>query len=362
MKHYVMPLATLAVATLLATGCQMTPHTENHRDETFLAMVQDSTAKQRQAELRSDDGAYTVAFYADMEQPLLWTKGRDTVLQAMADFFNVCERANAIETDVDTYRRYWDEEDENDSLQAEMLECWRKITFRGISDPWARQRMLEARDVDTENNGKTEQKNIRDVFEKLTAWVAEYDSAYLADSIIPALKPQHYLPAHLAEAYDHIVGRDGQTGDSALVDSIYNAYRDERNLDTRMALMVMLLGGNTYDHGKETLIADAEAAFLSGDYSPMLPLLWRAYRIAHVRTYSCPSTFCDIDNLRFNYFRRLIGYTYLRHIEAHPTDDRAKLQFFHLAYRENINRFGAYFMGNQSAAEHFYLYRNDDVL
>ena len=93
-----------------------------------------------------------------------------------------------------------------------------------------------------------------------------------------------------------------------------------------------------------------------------MPVLWRAYRIVYCNKYSCPSTFCEIPNVRFNYYRRLVAYTALKHIETHPDDIAAKVLFFCLALRTNIDRFGEYMFGNQSATERIYLFWNGDVL
>lgn len=72
--------------------------------------------------------------------------------------------------------------------------------------------------------------------------------------------------------------------------------------------------------------------------------------------YSCPSSYCDIPNVRFNYYRRLVGYTFMRHIQKHPDDNAARIQLYFLAYHDNINRFGQYMMGNQGPEEYARLF------
>ena len=58
--------------------------------------------------------------------------------------------------------------------------------------------------------------------------------------------------------------------------------------------------------------------------------------------YSCPSTFCYSPNLRYNYYRRLVAYAMLRHIDELPGDIIAWHKFLDLAMRENILRGGEF--------------------
>lgn len=129
-------------------------------------------------------------------------------------------------------------------------------------------------------------------------------------------------------------------------------------------MLFMLLYDYHYDDGDTvvSLLKDVEQILTSGNYSPLLPVLWRAYRVDYCNKYSCPSTYCEIPNVRFNYYRRLVAYTMLRHIQNTPDDDAAKVAFYCLATRDNINRFGEYYFGNQSAAEYIVLFWNGSVL
>ena len=84
--------------------------------------------------------------------------------------------------------------------------------------------------------------------------------------------------------------------------------------------------------------------------------------VVYCNTYGCPSTYCERPNVRFNYYRRLVAYTFLRHIQRHPDDRVALVQFYMLAEKENIDRFGEYPYGHQGAAEHIYIFWNGSLL
>ena len=353
-------LAALAVC-FLGTGCR-NGSTECYRDTTFEAMLQDTTLMSREWEQTQDTDSYLPRFLADWEQPLLCPPKADSLTQQMVGWFNTNERVNAIETDVDTYYRYYDTP-QDDSLTDEMLACWRRITFHGIADTFTRRRLCEARNADTEEDGDPSLKDISDVRRYYERLFPHFDSLFFADSVQPLLTPQHYLPDTMPDIYETYVGRNVRATDEDVA-RLYNAYTGEEDFDTRMAYLFTLLGTFHFrDIDTLTLLLDdAEAAMQSGRYSPMLPLVWRAYRIGYTTVYSCPSTYCYVPNIRFNHFRRLVAYTYLRHMQHHPDDRVAKAQYYYLAWQQNINRFGDYMLGNQSGSEHIALYWYGEVL
>lgn len=335
---------------------------ENYRDDKFVAMLNDSTCVLEEYRIQNQDSVpYTVAFYADLEQPVLWKVGGDTTLRRMADWYNACMVTNAITTDVDTWGRYSDEEEGD--LEKDMLDSWRRITFKGICDTMAKRRLREAVEVSTEKTGEDEKRNVGDVADRLTTWMDDIDEESFDSCIEKYINPRTYYERVMTVPYDSLVGKNANPSDE-IKEELYRNYLSQQDYDTRMAMLFMLMYAYYYDISDtaDALLHHAEEAFTSGNYSPMLPLLWRAYRVLYTLRYSCPSTYCDVPNVRFNYYRRLIGYTYLRHLERYPDDINAKIQFYFLAYRENINRFGEYMMGNQSAAEYISLFWNGSTL
>lgn len=351
------------MAAGVVTGCKSKKDMqENYRDDMFMAMLNDSTCMVEEYRIQNHDSLpYTVAFYADLEQPVLWEEGGDTTLRMMADWYNACMVSNAIETDVDTWERYSDEEEGN--IEEDMLDSWRKITFKGICDTMARRRLKEAVEVSTAQTGDEEKRDVSDVADRLSAWMDDIDEDYFDSCMEKRLSPKTYYKNRMTVPYDSLVGQSVKPTDERK-EMLYRNYLAQQDYDTRMAMLFMLMYAYYYDNNDTTtnLLRHAEEAFTSGNYSPMLPLVWRAYRVLYCSIYSCPSTYCDIPNVRFNYYRRLIGYTYLKHLERYPNDKDAKIQFYFLAYRENINRFGEYMIGNQSAAEYISIFWNGSTI
>ena len=355
-------IVIIMLAAITVLGCKGEKDLqENYRDDIFVSMLNDSTCMQEEYRIQNQDSVpYTVAFYADLEQPVLWEENGDTTFRLRADWYNCCAINNAIETDIDTWERY-DDTDKN--MEEAMLANWRKITFAGINDTFSLRRMSECIEANTNKTGDTTAMNVGDVYDRLTAWMSDINPETFEKEMEPLICPQHFLPEELSKRYNAYVGQ-GANPDSAMRDNLYRDYCAMQNFDTRLAMLFMLLGASYYDYDPlgDVLMQDAEQAFTSGNYSPMLPLVWRAYRVLYCRRYSCPSTYCDIPNVRFNYYRRLIAYTYLRHLERYPDDKAAKVQFYFLAYRENINRFGEYMMGNQSATEYIRIFWNGSLI
>lgn len=354
-------IVIILLAAMMVAGCKGKKDLqENYRDDRFVAMLSDTTCMAEEYRIINQDSvSYTVAFYADFEQPVLWEEGVDTTLRRMADWYNACMVSNAIETDVDTWERYSDEGEGN--IEEDMLDSWRKITFKGISDTMAKRRLREAVEVSTKKTGEDEKRNVSDVADRLTTWMV--DEGSFCSRIEKHFSPRTYYERVMTVPYDSLVGKNVMPSEE-MKEELYRNYLAQQDYDTRMAMLFMLMYVYYYDWSDtaEALLRHAEEAFTSGNYSPMLPLVWRAYRVAYTLKYSCPSTYCNVPNVRFNYYRRLIAYTYLRHLERYPDDICAKIQFYFLAYRDNINRFGEYMMGNQSAAEYISIFWNGSTI
>lgn len=352
----------IMLAAITVAGCKNKKNLpENYRDDMFVAMLNDSTCMVEEYRIQNNDSLpYTVAFYANLEQPILWEEDGDTILRIMADWYNCCAINNAIETDVDTWVRY---EEDDEELVENILDNWSNITLVGIKDTFSLRRMKECIEANINKTGDTTVRNISDVYDRLTTWMSNINPEDYEEKIAPNICPQHFLPEIWKGRYNDYVGKDAHP-DSLMRDTLYKVYYTTTQYDARLAMLFMLMYAYYYDNNDTTtnLLRHAEEAFTSGNYSPMLPLVWRAYRVLFCSIYSCPSTYCDIPNVRFNYYRRLIGYTYLRHLELYPDDTDAKVQFYFLAYRENINRFGEYIMGNQSSAEYISIFWNGSTI
>ncbi|MBR5029069.1 MAG: hypothetical protein IKX51_07610 [Bacteroidales bacterium] len=364
MKKHIFSLAAIAAAALLAMQCNKNcpENVENYRDALFEQMLADTTWVHEERLIQEAD---SVAFYAHMEQPLLWPETTDTTLRQMVDFFNYKRVRYAVATDEQTIQRY----DENyDELLKEMIASWKKIKMQGVSDTTIKKAMYDALAIVTENtNQMPEGKNPIEVLDELefglVAGFPDIDSAQMRNEIIPKLSPKTYLPKKMQNEYDSLVGKDANP-DQETKQKLYDSYLTEENYNTKLSMLFVLLYNYDMSVSDTTafLLKEAETAFTSGNYSPVMPVLWRAYRVVYCTKYRCPSTYCEIPNVRFNYYRRLVAYTSLKYIESHPDDMAAKVLFYCLAFRTNIDRFGEYYFGNQSAAEEIYLFWNGDVL
>ena len=357
-------LAAIAAAALLTTECNKNcpESVENYRDAMFIEMLSDTIWVHEERLIQETD---SVAFYAHMEQPMLWSETGDTTLRQMADFFNYKRVRYAVATDEQTIQRYYEDVE---SLDPDRIASWEKIKMSGVSDTLIKKAMFDALALTLYNNDKLpEGKNPIEVLDELeyglVVGLPDLDSAQMHDEIIPKLSPKTYLPKKMQRDYDSLVGQYAHP-DQKTIDDLYESYLNEKQYNTKLSMLFVLMYNYYWSIGDTAafLLREAETAFTSGNYSPVMPVLWRAYRIVYCNKYSCPSTYCEIPNVRFNYYRRLVAYTSLKHIESHPDDIAAKVLFYCLAFRTNIDRFGEYMFGNQSAAEEISLFWNGDVL
>lgn len=365
MKHAkTLSIAAVAAPALIAMQCNKNcpENVENYCDALFEQMLADTTFLHEERLIQEVD---SVAFYAHMEQPMLWPDSTSAELRQMVDFFNYKRVRYAVATDEQTIQRY---EEDAESLNLERIASWEKIKMLGVSDTAIKKALSDALAIALYNNDQLpEGKNPIEVLDELELeLVADFpyiDSTQMKNEIIPALSPKTYLPKKMQNHYDSLVGKDAHP-DQETIDDLYSSYLNENNYNTKLSMLFVLLFNYYWSSGDtaDFLLKEAETAFTSGNYSPVMPVLWRAYRIVYCNKYSCPSTFCEIPNVRFNYYRRLVAYTALKHIETHPDDIAAKVLFYCLAFRTNIDRFGEYMFGNQSATERIYLFWNGDVL
>ncbi len=351
-------------AALLVAGCgkKQPENIENYRDTLFEQMLADTAWLHNERLIQQND---TIAFYAHMEQPLLCPDTADTTLRRMTDFYNYKRVRFAVATDEQTIMRYEEYEDE---LTPQMIASWKQIKMLGISDTAIKRALSDALAVTLVHNGNLPKgKNPIEALNELEYQLIEYapdpDSAQIVDEIVPYLTPKTYLPKKMQEEYDSLVGEKAHPSQET-IQKLYNSYLEEKNYDTKLSMLFVLFYNYDLDYSDTTafLLEEAEKAFTSGNYSPVLPVLWRAYRVVYCKKYSCPSTFCELPNVRFNYYMRLVAYTILRHVQNYPDHTAAKVMFYSFALNTNIDRFGEYMMGNQSAAEYIYLFWNGSVL
>lgn len=359
---------------------------ECYKDEYFCAMLADSMmVVEDDSLLEQEVGSFV--FNSSKRISLLVPQQleNDSLALAMADFYNFCELMEAMYIDHETYIRY-----QEDTAEDYLLDEWHKIkcpdkltisfvdslTGRNtivecsiVYDTMVRRRLNEICDAHIDSflagtlgsvDSVDERLIVSDIVEKVGWWYPDFITEDEYDTVLAHLSPNAYLPADFPDVYEtYLVDSANPTEEDML--KLRETYKNTTDYDAKLACAFTMLG--IWGHEIcDNILDDVESFFESGKYSPMLPLLWRAYRVFYCYNYSCPSTFCYVPNSRFNYYRRLIAYTYLCHIHNNPDDNWAKLQYYYLCQENSIRKFGDYLFGNQSGAEHIYLFWHKSVL
>ena len=371
-------LACIQPETLVTTEC--------YKDNTLTAYIADTAFYPQEKILIEEQFGYVASQFQPLELPKEW-KGND-MFEKMVTFYNVMEILHAIETDHDAYLRYTDDgpdfedddeseisqevENENEALKKELMAELRKISLESIPDASMQERIRSIIEYIDHGNADVDSDvdvtDISDIIEILTDWFPKLPNDSLVfKALLGPVFPNHHLPSNVPNVFSEYVGPDASpTSEDAekIINNAFNANDFNAKASWNFVAMGLRLADADYDAAEvdSLLLIEAEKILTSGNYSPMLDLLWRAYRVKYNNKYSCPSTWCYSPNLRYNHFRRAIAYTTLRHIEAHPEDDLAKIQYYYLALHTNINRFNPFPLGNSSEYEYYQIYWNQALL
>ena len=352
--------------------------TECHKDSILSAYIADTAFYPQEDTLIEKQIGFVASQIQTLSLPEEW-KGND-MFEKMVTFYNTMEILHAIETDYDAYMRYSDgnpnidETEEHDSadLKTELMNELHRISFESIADTVIRERILTFIDQIEHEQGDdeaTDSMDISDIIENLTeSWIPVLpdDSVAMEAFIAPAF-PNHHLPDNTPDVFEDYVGQEASPTTKDADNIVHHALND-KDFCAKTAWAFVALGlkmaGADYNaiEADSIVLIETENMLASGNYSPMLDPLWRAYRIKYNSLYTCPSSWCYSPNLRYNHYRRMIAYTTLRHIEAHPEDDLAKIQYYFLAMHSNIIRFNPYPFGNSSGYEFMNLYWNQGLL
>ncbi len=405
-QHFLLTLLMLA-----GVGCAPTPQAEKQHEPTMTNLEDDTTTSfewpdtlatisadaqqecyydKTLAAYAADTGFYAFeescienqhCFVASRIQPLKlpneW-KGKKE-LSDMVAFYNFMEILHAIETDYDACERYTCDagdidltEEQRKAQEAEYAETRKdfyaeldRISLKSLTEKGLQDRVktliseIKASESREEERGQGEE-NIWDV----TSNLDELTESWLPDIFADSLRysswdertsPQYYLPGWVPDVFECFLGQNVKP---TLEDKmeIYKRFENSENFNEKVAWGFLNLGVERLAPCGEVL-KECEEMLASGNYSPLLDVFWRAYREKYNDTYSCPSTYCYSPNLRYNHFRRMIAYTTLRHIEAHPEDELARVQYYFMVMHTNILRlFHPYPYGNSAALEYISLY------
>lgn len=344
---------------LVIIACSNENKPDQLPDSTFNAYLADTSI------FDGEDSVDGYQFIAHIPQPLAlpdeWKN--NTNLCNMVDLYNFMQIGHALQTDMDAFLRF-------ELSSKDMVKNWKKIKFDYLRDSLARTTAVQLRDHYIkiarafEKAGEDEEIDIEPFdISPLVDYLADgwLDTAIDYEVFSQRVSPENWVP----NVYDRYVGMDAPECYYDEQDSLYKKMMESDSFDEQIALLFTLSGilrtGEYYENNNR-IFARMEQFMESGTYSPLLNLLWRSYRVSYCDKYTCPSTYCQIPNLRFNHYRRLIAHTIVKHVAANPDDTLAAYQFFVLALRDNINRFGEYMFGHQSAAESILIYWEKDVL
>lgn len=403
-QHFLFTLLMLA-----GVGCAPTPQAEKQHEPTVTIFENDTTnsfvwpdtlatipadvsqecySDKTMAAYASDTGFYAfeesciedqLCFVASRIQPLKlpneW-KGKKE-LSDMVAFYNFMEILHAIETDYDACVRFTYDaadidltEEQLKARKAEYAETRQdfyaeldRISLKSIPDKGLQNRVktlireIKASERREEEQGEENIWDITSSLDKLTeSWLADI----FADSLMyvswdERSSPQYYLPDWVPDVFDCFLGQNAKPTIEDKME-IFKRFEHSENFNEKVAWGFVTIGVELLAPC-EGILQMFEEVFASGNYSPLLDILWRAYRQKYNDTYSCPSTYCYSPNLRYNHFRRMIAYTTLRHIEAHPEDELARVQYYFMVMHTNILRLNhPYPYGNSGALEYISLY------
>ena len=327
---------------------------------------------------------FVASYIQPLKMPKEWKNNKQ--LSDMVNYYNYMAIMHAIETDYDAYERYTsvpgdfteEQQKEIDKANSEYKKDFYaeldRINPGALSNRNLQnsirgfiRRLKDLENGVEENHDENQHENIWDISETVNeltdSWVPDIDQV---DSVeysrwLEMSSPQYYLPGWIPDVFERFLGQNAKPDlDDKM--NIFWCFNNTENFNEKAALGFVVLGVHSYAPCIG-LLSDVEEMLASGNYSPMLDPLWRAYRVKYNDSYSCPSTWCYSPNVRYNHFRRLIAYTTLRHIEAHPEDEFARLQYYYMVMHTDILRLNhPYPYGNSSATEAILLYWNPMLL
>lgn len=353
---------------------------ECYYDKTLAAYVADTGFYAFEESCIKDQCCFVASRVQPLKLPNEW-KGKKE-LSDMVAFYNFMEILHAIETDYDACERFTcdfgdinlTEEQLKDQLaiyaetRKDFFAELDRISLKSLTDKGLQNRVKTLiREIKaSESREEQSEENIWDItasLDKLTeSWLPDiFEDSVKFSSLEEMSSPQNYLPDWVPNVFDWFLGQHAKP---TLEDKmeIFKRFEHSENFNEKLAWGFVTIGAERLAPC-EGILRIFEELFASGNYSPLLDILWRSYRQKYNDTYSCPSTYCYSPNLRYNHFRRMIAYTTLRHIEAHPKDELARVQYYFMVMHANILRFNhPYPYGNSAATEAILLYWNQSLL
>lgn len=353
---------------------------ECYFDKTFATYAADTAFYAYEESCIEEQLCFVASRIQPMKLPVEWKA--DKKLSDMVELYNYMAILHAIETDFDAYVRYttnpgdMDEEEQkavdegNTGIRKAFFAELDRINMKSLSNKEIQNsiRILIGKIKDQVNSGEeTEDDNMWDISgimdELVVSWLPDLDQVDIVELYkwTDMTMPNYYLPKWAPDVFEQFLGEDAEpTIDDEM--NIIKCFDEAENFNEKAAWGFVALRVHNVVFSTN-LLQNIEKMFASGCYSPLLDPLWRAYRVEYNNTYSCHSSYCYSPNLRYNHFRRMMAYVTLRHIEAHPEDELARLQYYYIVMHTDILRVHhPYPYGNSSAFEAIMIYWNKALL
>lgn len=272
------------------------------------------------------------------------------------DIFNCCLIANGIWSNFEVWERFYDIDDKTIAKDIS------KIDVQCIKDEELRQASLIYRDGMSDLLSRAEEA----IDEDITPYT-------LRESYIQTINDKWYKYYEDSDSFSNVI-TEKYDSISAFLDKSYNRYLNTTENERLGQMLNFLNTCNSFDEQCVLFCkwADSEDSSIedmwiiavgtrlmeSKRYSPFLFKVWQIWRPLCQSMYFGLSRDSEIPNKLYNDYRARCYITCLQYIETHPNDILAMNCASVLAGQRNINRYGIYSLGNQSAIESLELLPN----
>lgn len=277
-------------------------------------------------------------------------------LASAEDIFNSCLIANGIWSNFEVWDRFYGIEDKTiaNSIRQIKLDCLKDETIRraattyrdGMADLLSRAE--EAVDEDLSPYDLRES-FIGKINEK---WYKFYDD----EEKFSSLMTQKYdsLSNIVEETYQLYL----KTDEGSQLSFILNAMNKCKSFDEQCSLFFKWADSEESEDEDLWIIAVGTRLMDGEHYSPFLYKVWQIWRPLCQDMFFGLSRDSEIPNKLYNEYRARCYATCLKYIDIHSDDVLAMNCASVLAGQRNINRYGSYSFGNQSAIEKIELLPN----
>ncbi len=345
-------LAILAISLASCTNKQQQKITQvpPFPYESYLAQIDED----QWSPIIGDDGAGFNAISHKIRYPEI----PDTIsLSPFADslllMYNTCLAFNTMAYDVSTAERYMEEDD---TLRINHANALDSINLSGIRDKEIRNALMACSKKAANYIKSGKMPNEQD-FTGVGAFYDVYNK--FCDPLFEAhLSEAEFDPSTVLENYNEIHQK-------AITDTLWywqellKRVCGEVDFQKKCVLAREFAYANLKNPARDDkeLIAVIDPILRSNNYSPLLGELWLIWRTAlQAHIFGGMSNDAAMYNLFYNDMRNRVALQYITHLNAHPSDEVAFMNFFELASTYNITRNSGALFGNNSMLDEMTIY------